>query len=251
MDRKVSPSTRVGLELIDSFLFQTQLTFGQSDVSWLNYWLDKYCFQDLTVCVSRMWLYIVDWYRWPLSFVLWPFQTGTTWQESSRFVALRMPSSWQRLSVNQWAIKLLVCFVIGINLFSLSPISLSHPLFPLLSLPYFHFPALLPIFPSKARGYVESLPFYPKKDFYSFFVGANPTAIDLLTQLLLLDPERRPTAEQALTHPYLAKYHVPDDEVYTCIDYSHVKVMWCYCSVHVKVMWRYGSMHHARVTPST
>lgn len=211
---------------------------------------DCMCFQNVTVYSGLV--------QWPLSFVLWPFQTGTTWQESSRFVALRMLSSWQRLSVNQWAIKLLVCFVIGVHLFSLSPISLP-PTFPS---PFSSFLALLPIFPSKARGYVESLPFYPKKDFYSFFVGANPTAIDLLTQLLLLDPERRPTAEQALTHPYLAKYHVPDDEVYTCIDYSHVKViwcycsvyvkvMWCYCSVHVKVMWPYGSMHHARVPSST
>lgn len=99
--------------------------------------------------------------------------------------------------------------------FSFSHLSLPptfpSPFSPLLSLSCSLFP--LP-FPSKARGYVESLPFYPKKDFYSFFVGANPTAIDLLTQLLLLDPERRPTAEQALTHPYLAKYHVPDDEVH-------------------------------------
>ena len=82
---------------------------------------DCMCFQNVTVYSGLV--------QWPLSFVLWPFQTGTTWQESSRFVALQMPSSWQRLSVNQWAIKLLVCFVIGVHLFSLSPISLP-PTFP-------------------------------------------------------------------------------------------------------------------------
>ena len=64
-----------------------------------------------------------------------------------------------------------------------------------------------------ARNYLASLPNYPKKDFYKFFVGANPNAIDLLGQLLDMDPDKRPTAEQALGHPYLAKYHDPEDEV--------------------------------------
>ena len=64
-----------------------------------------------------------------------------------------------------------------------------------------------------ARSYVASLPHYPKKDFFSFFVGANPNAIDLLLRLLDMDPDNRPTAEQALSHSYLAKYHDPEDEV--------------------------------------
>ena len=64
-----------------------------------------------------------------------------------------------------------------------------------------------------ARNYLASLPHYPKKDFYKFFVGANPSAIDLLLRLLDMDPDNRPTATEALSHPYLAKYHDPDDEV--------------------------------------
>jgi p38 MAP kinase len=63
-----------------------------------------------------------------------------------------------------------------------------------------------------ARSYVASLPHYPRKDFMSFFVGANPTAVDLLGQLLDMDPDKRPTAAEALDHPYLAKYHDPEDE---------------------------------------
>ena len=31
--------------------------------------------------------------------------------------------------------------------------------------------------------------------------------------LLIIDPDRRITAEQALTHPYLANYADPEDEV--------------------------------------
>ena len=64
-----------------------------------------------------------------------------------------------------------------------------------------------------ARSYVASLPNYPRIDFLSFFVGANPTAVELLSQLLDMDPDRRPTAAEALDHPYLAKYHDPEDEV--------------------------------------
>ena len=66
-----------------------------------------------------------------------------------------------------------------------------------------------------ARSYLASLPHYEKKDFYKFFVGANPNAIDLLLKLLDMDSDKRPTAEEALSHTYLAKYHDPEDEVTT------------------------------------
>ena len=38
-------------------------------------------------------------------------------------------------------------------------------------------------------------------------------AVDLLEKLLVMDPDRRLTAEQALAHPYFANYADPDDEV--------------------------------------
>lgn len=65
----------------------------------------------------------------------------------------------------------------------------------------------------QARTYVSSLPPCERKDFGKFFTGTSPEAIDLLNQLLCLDPDRRPTAAQALEHPYLEQYHCPDDEV--------------------------------------
>ena len=40
-------------------------------------------------------------------------------------------------------------------------------------------------------------------------------AIDLLEQMLKLDPDQRITSEEAIRHPYLAKYHDPEDEVST------------------------------------
>ena len=43
-------------------------------------------------------------------------------------------------------------------------------------------------------------------------VQLNPDAIDLLTKMLELDADRRPTATQALAHPYLSQYADPSDE---------------------------------------
>ena len=64
----------------------------------------------------------------------------------------------------------------------------------------------------EARNYVKTLPVMKRKDFYAIFAGANPLSIDLLDQMLKLDSDLRPTAEQALAHPYLAQYADPTDE---------------------------------------
>lgn len=73
----------------------------------------------------------------------------------------------------------------------------------------------------QARSYIQSLPHYPKKDFHKFFVGANSVAINLLELLLTMDPDRRPTAEQALEHPYFGKYHILEDEVGIYVAVKH------------------------------
>lgn len=64
----------------------------------------------------------------------------------------------------------------------------------------------------EARRYVRTLPIMKRKNFNEIFVGANPLAIDLLDQMLKLDSDLRPTAEQALAHPYLAQHADPSDE---------------------------------------
>jgi len=46
----------------------------------------------------------------------------------------------------------------------------------------------------------------------SLFPLANPQLLDLIHQLLQFDPRRRPTAAEALRHPYLAAYRDAPEE---------------------------------------
>ncbi|KAG7283862.1 hypothetical protein CRUP_034049 [Coryphaenoides rupestris] len=64
----------------------------------------------------------------------------------------------------------------------------------------------------EARNYINSLPHMPKRNFADVFIGANPQAVDLLENMLVLDTDKRLTAAEALVHPYFAQYHDPDDE---------------------------------------
>lgn len=47
------------------------------------------------------------------------------------------------------------------------------------------------------------------------FPKSSALAIDLLKKLLTFDAQKRLTAEQALAHPYLADFHLPEDEPIT------------------------------------
>lgn len=63
------------------------------------------------------------------------------------------------------------------------------------------------------QKFMMDLPKRKGQDFKELFKACkNPDAIDLLEKMLKFDPEKRITIEDALKHPYLIKYHDPNDE---------------------------------------
>ncbi|KAG0484844.1 hypothetical protein HPP92_008923 [Vanilla planifolia] len=63
-----------------------------------------------------------------------------------------------------------------------------------------------------ARRYVKQLPQYPKQRFSARFPNMSPGAVDLLEKILVFDPSKRITVDQALCHPYLASLHEINEE---------------------------------------
>lgn len=64
----------------------------------------------------------------------------------------------------------------------------------------------------EARNYIRNMPRMDRKDFKIFFAGATADAVDFLERTLQLDPDCRPTAAEAMEHPYFKHYHDPSDE---------------------------------------
>ena len=73
----------------------------------------------------------------------------------------------------------------------------------------------------RAKSYIETLPVHEgiplemvinERRMRRSCPLANPVALDLLTKMLMFDPNKRITVDEALRHPYLANYHDPNDE---------------------------------------
>uniref|UniRef100_A0A7C9F755 Mitogen-activated protein kinase n=1 Tax=Opuntia streptacantha TaxID=393608 RepID=A0A7C9F755_OPUST len=63
-----------------------------------------------------------------------------------------------------------------------------------------------------ARRYVRQFPQCSKQQFSARFPNASPLALDLLERMLVFDPNRRITVNEALCHPYLAPLHDINEE---------------------------------------
>mmetsp|Transcript_16789 Transcript_16789/g.29418 ORF Transcript_16789/g.29418 Transcript_16789/m.29418 type:complete len:427 (+) Transcript_16789:305-1585(+) len=74
----------------------------------------------------------------------------------------------------------------------------------------------------RARRFMQSLPPKPPVPLERLFPNASPEVLDLLSKVLVFDPAKRITVEQALQHPYLASLHDPDDEptCETCFEFE-------------------------------
>ncbi|XP_069044041.1 mitogen-activated protein kinase 7 isoform X2 [Lepisosteus oculatus] len=64
----------------------------------------------------------------------------------------------------------------------------------------------------RVRSYVQSLPSRAPLPLASLYPDAEPAAVGLLGAMLRFDPRERVSVTDALRHPYLAKYHDPEDE---------------------------------------
>ncbi|XP_022609934.1 mitogen-activated protein kinase 12-like [Seriola dumerili] len=63
-----------------------------------------------------------------------------------------------------------------------------------------------------AKSYIRSLPKVEKKDLQKVIFTTNPQAVSVLERMLLLDPQSRVTAAEALTLPYFTEFREPEEE---------------------------------------
>ncbi|CAH0482621.1 unnamed protein product [Peronospora belbahrii] len=61
--------------------------------------------------------------------------------------------------------------------------------------------------------YLRSLPPRPKRNLHEMYPGAEPEAIDLLTWMLKMNPRKRATLDEALSHKYLASIRSLEEEI--------------------------------------
>lgn len=67
---------------------------------------------------------------------------------------------------------------------------------------------------SAMKAVIQSYKVYKRRNFREVFSEHKPSddLIDLIERLLVLDPEKRITVEEAIQHPYLAEFSLPEDE---------------------------------------
>ncbi|KAJ8424645.1 hypothetical protein Cgig2_009125 [Carnegiea gigantea] len=63
-----------------------------------------------------------------------------------------------------------------------------------------------------ARKYVKQLPHVPKQAFTEKFLNVSSMALDLAEKMLVFNPSKRITVDEALNHPYLVSLHEINEE---------------------------------------
>lgn len=62
---------------------------------------------------------------------------------------------------------------------------------------------------AKAKSFVQSQKFSRGVNFSSLYPHADPLALDFLSKILVFDPSKRITVDEALCHPYIASLYDP------------------------------------------
>ncbi|KAK4788627.1 hypothetical protein SAY86_019946 [Trapa natans] len=90
-----------------------------------------------------------------------------------------------------------------------------------------------------ARRYVRQLPQYPRQQFSVRFAGGSPGVVDLLEKMLVFDPSKRITVEEALCHPYLAPLHDINEEPVCPMHFNFDFEQPTFTEEHIKeLIWR-------------
>jgi mitogen-activated protein kinase 1/3 len=90
-----------------------------------------------------------------------------------------------------------------------------------------------------ARRYMKQLPQYPRQDFRLRFRNMSDGAVDLLERMLVFDPSRRITVDEALHHPYLASLHDINEEPTCPTSFSFDFEQPSFTEEHMKeLIWR-------------
>ncbi|KAM7378028.1 hypothetical protein PAMA_013092 [Pampus argenteus] len=63
-----------------------------------------------------------------------------------------------------------------------------------------------------AKNYIKNLPKVPKKDLHTIFSKASSNAVCVLEKMLLLDPEQRVSASEALDLPFFSEFRDTEEE---------------------------------------
>ncbi|CAL8385602.1 unnamed protein product [Boreogadus saida] len=71
-----------------------------------------------------------------------------------------------------------------------------------------------------AKNYIRSLPKIPKIDMHTIFSKASSNAVGMLERMLLLDPEARVSAAEALATPFVSEFREPEEET-EALPYDH------------------------------
>lgn len=73
-------------------------------------------------------------------------------------------------------------------------------------------PTLAKVASDRVRHHFQSLPPQARRPLEELFPSADPNALSLLSKLLAFDPADRPTALEALAHPYFEDFYEPGAE---------------------------------------
>ncbi|XP_056603661.1 mitogen-activated protein kinase 12b isoform X2 [Triplophysa dalaica] len=71
-----------------------------------------------------------------------------------------------------------------------------------------------------AKNYIRGLPKVPKKDLNTIFFKASSEAVGALDRMLVLDPEKRVSAAEALELPLFTEFREPEEET-EALPYDH------------------------------